>query len=105
MGAGITILKVFRLTGQSTGNAYAKILFKKTAEYIANGQKIAPSMEEADTEKLLFPTNVIQMIAAGERTSTVDQVTKKIAEQYRRQVEVSIAMLTKFIEPIAILIA
>lgn len=32
MGAGITILKVFKLTGESTGNAYANMIFKKTAE-------------------------------------------------------------------------
>jgi type II secretory pathway component PulF len=62
-------------------------------------------MQEADTEKILFTPNILQMIEAGERTSTVDVVARKIAEQYRRQVEIAISMMTKFIEPIAILIA
>jgi len=35
MGAGITILKVFRLTGKSTGNAYANMIFTKTADGIS----------------------------------------------------------------------
>jgi len=45
------------------------------------------------------------MISAAEKTSTVDVVTRKISEQYHRQVASAISIMVKYIEPIAILIA
>ncbi len=47
----------------------------------------------------------MQMIAAAEQTSTVDKVSGKIAEQYRREVESSLSVLVKFVEPAALLLA
>lgn len=105
MSAGITILKVFKLTGESTGNAYANMIFKKTAAWISHGNKIHVSMRDADMGGLLFTPNILQMIEAWEKTSTIDTVTQKISMQYRREVEVAITMMVKFIEPAAILIA
>lgn len=62
-------------------------------------------MRDADTGGLLFTPNILQMIEAGEKTSTIHSVTEKISIQYRREVEVAITMMVKFIEPAAILIA
>jgi type II secretory pathway component PulF len=45
------------------------------------------------------------MIESAERTSTLDTITEKIATQYKREVDVSLGMMVKFIEPAALLLA
>lgn len=45
------------------------------------------------------------MIESAEKTSTVHQISKKISEQYRREVDASLAIMVKLIEPIALLMA
>lgn len=45
------------------------------------------------------------MLESAERTSQIDSVTKKIAEQYKREVDASLSVMVKFIEPTALLLA
>ena len=45
------------------------------------------------------------MIESAEKTSTVHQVSLRISEQYRREVDASLAIMVKLIEPIALLMA
>jgi type IV pilus assembly protein PilC len=45
------------------------------------------------------------MLSVGEKTATLEEVTKKIKNQYTKEVDYSLQNLVKWIEPIAILIA
>ena len=45
------------------------------------------------------------MLESAEKTSTLAPVSLKISEQYRREVDASLATLVKFIEPLALLLA
>lgn len=45
------------------------------------------------------------MIESAEKTSTIGNVVQKIANQYRREVDLALATMVKFIEPIALLLA
>ena len=40
-------------------------------------------MFEVDKEGYVFSSDIIQMIESAEKTSTVHQISKKIAEQYQ----------------------
>jgi type II secretory pathway component PulF len=62
-------------------------------------------MSTADSKSLIFTSDILQMIESAEQTSTVHTVTDKISEQYRREVDASLAVMVKFIEPAALLIA
>lgn len=62
-------------------------------------------IKDIDPERIFFGLDIIQMIETGEKTSTVHTVTEKISVQYRREVDASLAMLVKFIEPVALLLA
>jgi type IV pilus assembly protein PilC len=53
----------------------------------------------------LFPADFIQMLSVWEKTATIDKVCVKINEQYTREVKTSLNNLTKWIEPLAILLA
>ncbi len=105
MSSGVTIIKSLRLTGVSAGNLVIVSTFSKIADRVAAGQRLADSMRETDPEEIIFSRGILQMIESAEKTSTIPAVTSKIATQYRREVDTSLAILTKFIEPIALLFA
>ncbi len=62
-------------------------------------------MRSADPEARIFTPDILQMIESAEQTSTVHEVTRKISEQYKREVDSSLAVMVKFIEPAALLLA
>ena len=62
-------------------------------------------MKAVDTSHSIFTSDILQMIESAEKTSTIDDVTAKISEQYRKEVDASLAIMVKFIEPAALLMA
>ncbi len=103
--SGVGIVKALRLTGASSGNVYMTLLYDQIADDIAKGRKISEAMIEYDKEHYIFTPDIVQLIESAEKTSTVHQVTKKISDQYRRELDAALAMMVKFIEPAALLMA
>ena len=62
-------------------------------------------MISVDPKSKIFTSDIIQMIESAEQTSTIHLITEKISEQYRREVDASLAVMVKFIEPTALLLA
>lgn len=98
-------MKALRLSGASAGNTRVNEMFNWIADQVSAGRKISESMRELDKEAYFFSPDIVQMIESAEKTSTVHEVTKKIAIQYRREVDNSLAVMVKFIEPGALLLA
>ncbi|PJC56689.1 hypothetical protein CO024_01685 [Candidatus Gracilibacteria bacterium CG_4_9_14_0_2_um_filter_38_7] len=103
--AGIPIIQTLGLTGEASNNVIFQEKIEKISKKVQNGKKIAESIEEVDPNFQAFTQDFYQIIAAGERTSTINKVCKKLAAQYTREVDSSINVLVRFIEPIAILVA
>jgi type II secretory pathway component PulF len=82
-----------------------KKLFNTMSDDIAHGTKISSSMLERDATHTFFTPDIIQMIESAERTSTIGSITDKIAVQYKREVDMALANMVKYIEPIALLLA
>lgn len=98
-------MKTLRLTGESSGNVVIKKLFLLISDDVAHGTKISESMRNQDAHRAFFTPDILQMIESAERTSTLDSVTDTIHVQYKREVDVALGMMVKFIEPIALLLA
>jgi type II secretory pathway component PulF len=62
-------------------------------------------MVNGDPTGKFFSSDIVQMIESAERTSTIDTISLRISDQYRREVDSSLAMMVKLIEPIALLMA
>lgn len=105
LSAGIPIIKTLRLAGESADNVMYEEALQKVADKVSSGNKLAQSMEEIDPAHLLFTQDFLQIISAGEQTSTVNKVCVKIADQYKKEVEHSLSVFVKLLEPLAILIA
>lgn len=103
--SGVSIVKTLRLTGASSWNSKMNEMFSFMADEISKGKKISEAMLDADKSGYIFSSDIIQMIESAEKTSTVHTITQKISEQYRREVDASLAIMVKLIEPIALLMA
>ena len=98
-------MKTLRLTGTSSGNIVIGKLFSLIAEEVSHGTKISDSMKNQDSNHAFFTPDILQMMESAERTSTIDSVSHKIAIQYKREVDLSLSTMVKFIEPTALLLA
>ena len=103
--AGIPIIRTLGLTGEGSNNVLFQEKIEEISKKVQNGKKIAESIEESDPKFEVFTQDFYQIISAGERTSTINKVCRKLATQYTREVDSSISVLVRFIEPLAILIA
>ena len=103
--SGVDIIKTLSLTAKSTGSSVYEILFQSIIHKVSNGSKIVIAMEEVDEEGKYFPLDFLQMLSVWEKTAQLEEISKKINKQYTREVQYSLKNLTKWIEPLAILIA
>ncbi|NRH21295.1 type II secretion system F family protein [Candidatus Gracilibacteria bacterium] len=103
--SGVSIVKTLKLTGAAAGNVEINNMYTHMANEVSKGKKISEAMIDADKIGYFFTSDIIQMIEGAEKTSTIHQTSKKISEQYRREVDASLGVMVKLIEPIALLMA
>lgn len=101
----VSVLKTLKLVWKATNNSVYEWLFEDVVVSVSWWEKIVKSMEKADPEKIYFPADFLQMLSVWERTSNIEKISKKLSNQYTKEVYYSLANLTKWIEPIAILIS
>lgn len=105
MWAWVSVINTLKLVWRSTNNEIYKHLFEDIEKKVSEGEPIVDSMKQVDPRKLYFPADFTQMLSVWERTATLEKISKKLNTQYEKEVEYSLASLTKWIEPIAILLA
>jgi len=101
----VTILKTLKLVWKSTNNSVYEWLFDEIVVIVWWGEQLVKAMEKVDPENIYFPADFLQMLSVWERTSNLENISRKLSNQYRKEVDYSLASLTKWIEPIAILFA
>lgn len=105
VGAGVNIIRSLTLVGRATNNKVYEEKFELIIERISKWEKIVDSMRAVDENAELFPKSFLQMLHVGEKTASLDSICEKLSKQYEKEVEYSLASLTKWIEPLAILLA
>lgn len=105
VGSGVNILKALTLVSKTADNMVYEALFTSIIDKVSKGSKVTDAMKEVDEHHQFFPPDYVQMLAVWERTASMETVAKKISDQYTREVDHSLANLTRWIEPIAILLA
>jgi len=101
----VSILKTLKLVWKATNNSVYEWLFEDVVVSVSWWEKIVKSMEKADPEKIYFPADFLQMLSVWEKTANIEKISKKLTNQYTKEVDYSLANLTKWIEPTAILIS
>lgn len=101
----VSIIKSLSLVWKTTNNAIYEALFDDIIVKVSNWNKIVESMQSTDPENKFFPSDFIQMLSVWEKTANLEWISLKINAQYTKEVDYSLANLTKWLEPIALLIA
>ena len=98
LGAGVPILHILQIVGETSGNWVMEQALTKVAESVRKGRSIAEPL----SEEPVFPAMVTQMIAVGEDAGALEQMLSKIADFYDDEVQSTTEQLTAMIEPLMI---
>lgn len=98
--AGVPLSQALGLTARAVNNSYVggKI------EMIRNGIERGETLTRSATKTGMFTPLVLQMLAVGEESGSVDTMLEDVAEFYEREVDYDLKSLSSAIEPIMIII-
>jgi type IV pilus assembly protein PilC len=94
--AGVPLVEALDSVAGATGNiVYEKAVLTMRDE-VATGQRLQRSMENTG----LFPNMVIQMIAVGEESGSLDEMSGKVATFYEQEVDNAVDAMSSLLEPL-----
>ncbi len=96
--AGVPLMRALGIVGPTSGNW----VVEKTVERIAESVRVGKSMSAPIAEEKMFPKMVVQMIAVGEESGSIDAMLGKVADFYDEEIEATADAMTSLIEPILI---
>lgn len=99
--AGIPLVEALESVAGATGNIVYYIAVMQMREDIATGQSLQYAMNQ---QAYLFPNMVIQMIAIGEESGTIDKMLNKVADFYEEEVDNMVDNLSTLMEPFIMVI-
>lgn len=98
MASGVPIMQSLSIVGDTSGSWVIEQALKNVAESVRQGKSVsAPLALEP-----VFPSMVVQMIAVGEDSGSMETMLAKIADFYEAEVEATTKALTSLIEPLMI---
>lgn len=93
--AGLPLVEALKSVAGATGNIIFSEATNKIREEISNGQPMQTAMDNTK----LFPNMVVQMVAIGEESGTLEQMLSKIADFYEEEVDSAVDALSSLLEP------
>ncbi len=94
--AGVPLVEALQSVAGATGNiVYEKAVLSMRDE-VSTGQRLQRAMENTG----IFPNMVIQMIAVGEESGSLDQMSAKVADFYEADVDNAVDSMSSLLEPL-----
>ncbi|MEO0072249.1 MAG: type II secretion system F family protein [candidate division WOR-3 bacterium] len=97
---GLPILRSLNLVSKTVNNSFFQKKIEGVMEGVRRGRGLSAPMREAG----VFPPMVVQMVATGEESGSLDDMLRQISDFYDKEVEIAVKNLTSLIEPILIMI-
>jgi type IV pilus assembly protein PilC len=94
--AGVPLVEALTSVAGATGNIVYEIGTLKIRDEVSTGQRLQRSMENTG----LFPNMVVQMIAVGEESGSLDQMSSKVADFYEADVDAAVDGMSSLLEPL-----
>ena len=94
--AGVPLVEAMDSVAGATGNIVYEEAVLKMRDEVATGQRLQQAMENTD----LFPNMVNQMIAVGEESGSLDDMSAKVADFYEEDVDNAVDNLSSLLEPL-----
>ncbi|MES2126215.1 MAG: type II secretion system F family protein [Pseudomonadota bacterium] len=96
--SGVPIVQALTVVSQTVDNAYLCARIEQMRDGVERGESILRTSVTAG----VFTPVVLQMIAVGEETGSLDDLMDEIAQMYEREVDYELKTLSSQIEPILI---
>jgi type IV pilus assembly protein PilC len=93
--AGVPLVEALESVAGATGNIVYETAVLRMRDEVATGQRLQRAMENAD----LFPNMVNQMIAVGEESGSLDEMSAKVADFYEEEVDNAVDSMSSLLEP------
>jgi len=98
--AGVPLVEALQSVSGATGSAvYSKAVLVMRDD-VATGQSLQVAMRQQG----LFPHMVIQMVAIGEESGSLDEMLSKVADFYEEEVDNAVDALSSLLEPLIMVI-
>jgi len=94
--AGVPLVEALESVAGATGNIVYEMAVLQIRDEVATGQRLQVAMENTDK----FPNMVIQMIAVGEESGSLDDMSAKVADFYEEDVDNAVDNLSSLLEPL-----
>lgn len=97
--SGVPVTSGLSLVANTVDNVYVSERILRMREGVERGESVLRTARDAG----VFTPVVLQMIAVGEESGALDDLTSEIADMYQREVEYDLKNLSSQIEPILII--
>ncbi len=94
--AGVPLVEALTSVAGATGNIVYEEATLRIRDEVSTGQRLQRSMEATS----LFPNMVIQMIAVGEESGSLDSMAAKVADFYEADVDAAVDAMSSLLEPL-----
>ncbi len=94
--AGVPLVEALTSVAGATGNIVYEEATLRIRDEVATGMRLQRCMESTG----LFPNMVIQMIAVGEESGSLDQMASKVADFYEADVDAAVDAMSSLLEPL-----
>ncbi len=93
--AGVPLVEALESVAGATGNIVYENAVLRMRDEVATGQRLQRAMENTG----LFPNMVNQMIAVGEESGSLDEMSSKVATFYEAEVDNAVDAMSSLLEP------
>jgi type IV pilus assembly protein PilC len=94
--AGVPLVEAMESVAGATGNALYSEAVLKMRDDAATGTQLQQSMRTTN----VFPNMVVQMVAIGEESGSLDSMLSKVADFYEQEVDNLVDGLSSLLEPL-----
>ncbi|HEY2274551.1 MAG TPA: type II secretion system F family protein [Steroidobacteraceae bacterium] len=98
--AGVPLVEALESVAGATGNIVYENAVLRMRDEVATGQRLQRAMEATG----LFPNMVNQMIAVGEESGSLDEMSSKVATFYEAEVDNAVDAMSSLLEPLIMVV-
>ncbi|MDH2916317.1 MAG: type II secretion system F family protein [Gallionella sp.] len=98
--AGVPLVEAFDSVAGAAGNAVYFDATKQIQREVTSGSSLNTAMVNSN----VFPPMVLQMVAIGEESGSIDSMLSKVADFYEAEVDDAVEALSSLMEPIIMVV-
>ncbi len=99
--SGVPIVKTLDIASGAIGNEIYRERIAYAMQDVTQGIPLGENLSESE---FLFPPMVASMMAVGEQTANLADISNKIADYYEEEVDTAVSSLSKLMEPVILVV-